>query len=340
MIGFLWTAVILFWCIFSLFFGIDRSRYRNCIVLFLAIVTTYYAVMFSLGDRAVTLSFLIIFFLLILVPLILIWNGIVIIRKEGFRLANVLSLVLGVLIGLGEIATISAFFESVSSSTSLGVQTPDSIRFTLQLLFSVSVVYLSFSIFMFVVYSVFLMLIPRKRDFDYVVIHGAGLLHGNQVTRLLGDRIDKAIELYRKDPTPPYMIPSGGKGSDEAISEAQAMKGYLLEKDIPGEKILLEDQSKNTLENLKNSKAIIDGREGRTYTAIVTSNYHVYRALRYCRKIGFDCTGVGSRVALYYWPSALIREYVAVHAEKKHLITLIAGWLLCILPIIIAAAAG
>jgi len=193
---------------------------------------------------------------------------------------------------------------------------------------------------MFVVYSIFLMLIPRKRDFDYVVIHGAGLLHGNQVTRLLGDRIDKAIELYRKDPTPPYMIPSGGKGSDEAISEAQAMKGYLLEKDIPEEKILLEDQSKNTFENLKNSKAIIDAREGRKYTAIVTSNYHVYRALRYCRKIGFDCTGVGSRVALYYWPSALIREYVAVHAEKKHMITLIAGWLLCILPIIIAAAAG
>lgn len=340
MIGFLWTAAILFWCIFSLFFGIDRSRYRNCIVLFLAIVTTFYAVMFSLGDRAVTLSFLIIFFLLILVPVILIWNGIVIIRKEGFRLANVLSLVLGVLIGLGEIATISAFFESVSSSPSVGVQTANSIRFTLQLLFSVSVVYLSFSILMFVVYSVFLMLIPRKRDFDYVVIHGAGLLHGNQVTRLLGDRIDKAIELYRKDPTPPYMIPSGGKGSDEAVSEAQAMKGYLLEKDIPEDKILLEDQSKNTFENLKNSKTIIDAREGRKYTAIVTSNYHVYRALRYCRKIGFDCTGVGSRVALYYWSSALIREYVAVHAEKKHLITLIAGWLLCILPIIIAAAAG
>ena len=163
MIGFLWTSAILFWCIFSLFFGIDRSRYRNCIVLFLAIVTTFYAVMFSLGDRAVTISFLIIFFLLILVPVILIWNGIVIIRKEGFRLANVLSLVLGVLIGLGEIATISAFFESVSSSPPVGVQMADSILYTLLLVFSVSVVHLSFSILMFVVYSVCLQTRRKRR---------------------------------------------------------------------------------------------------------------------------------------------------------------------------------
>jgi hypothetical protein len=111
----------------------------------------------------VTLSFLIFFFLLILVPLILIWNGIVIIRKEGLRIANVLSLVLGVFVGLGEIATISAFFESVSSSPSVGVQTVNSIRYTLLLVFSVSVVYLSFSILMFVVYSVCLQTRRKRR---------------------------------------------------------------------------------------------------------------------------------------------------------------------------------
>ena len=62
---------------------------------------------------------------------------------------------------------------------------------------------------------------------------------------------------------------------------------------------------------------IIDARGGRHYTALVTSNYHVYRTLRYCKKVGLKCTGIGSHVAFYYWPSALIREYVAVHAEKK-----------------------
>ena len=64
---------------------------------------------------------------------------------------------------------------------------------------------------------------------------------------------------------------------------------------------------------------------------LVSSNYHVYRALRYCRKIGLDCAGIGSHVAFYYWPSALIREFVAIHSEKKHFIMLVAGWVLCVI---------
>ncbi|MBP3853386.1 MAG: YdcF family protein, partial [Erysipelotrichaceae bacterium] len=173
----------------------------------------------------------------------------------------------------------------------------------------------------------FLMIIPHKRDFDYVIIHGAGLLRGIGLTKLLSQRVDKAIQVYHHDPTPPKIIPSGGQGKDERISEAQAMTTYLLKKGIPASQILAEDHSHTTLENLANSKAIIDARPGRKYTALVTSNYHVFRALRYCRKIGLKCTGIGSPVALYYWPSALIREYIAIHAEKKHLLTLLLGWL-------------
>ena len=109
------------------------------------------------------------------------------------------------------------------------------------------------------------------------------------------------------------------------------MKRYLLGKGIPESDIILEDASKTTLENLKFSKQILDGIDGRKNTALVTSNYHVYRALRYCRKIGLKCTGIGSRVAFYYWPSALIREFIAIHTEKKHVVMFIAGWLICVL---------
>ena len=104
------------------------------------------------------------------------------------------------------------------------------------------------------------------------------------------------------------------------------MKRYLLEQGIPESDIIMEDKSATTLENLKFSKDIIDSREGRKYTALVTSNYHVYRALRYCRKVGLKCKGIGSHVAMYYWPSALIREYIAVHSEKKHAILFALGW--------------
>ena len=66
----------------------------------------------------------------------------------------------------------------------------------------------------------------------------------------------------------------------------------------------------------------------------MTSNYHVYRALRYCRKIGLKCTGIGSHVAFYYWPSALIREFIAINVEKKHLLFLLLGWVLFMIPMI------
>ena len=185
------------------------------------------------------------------------------------------------------------------------------------------------------IYMLFLQTIPRKKDFDYVIIHGAGLLDGERVSKLLSDRLDKAIEVYRKDPSPTKLIPSGGRGPDESISEAEAMKRYLLAKGIPQEDILMEDASTTTFENLKNSKQILESRPGRRYTALVTSNYHVYRALRYCRKIGLKCTGIGSHVAFYYWPSALIREFIAIHAEKKHAVLFAAGWLLCVAAVLV-----
>ena len=97
---------------------------------------------------------------------------------------------------------------------------------------------------------------------------------------------------------------------------------------------MLENASTTTFENLSDSQQILDRQPGRKYTALVTSNYHVYRALRYCKKIGLPCTGIGSRVAFYYWPSALIREFIAVFVTKRFLILAILGYLLFISPLL------
>lgn len=335
----LWTAAAAFWGVFTIMFSKDRSRYRNCAVLFLALLTTMEAVLLSGGPQAFRVAAIVIAIILFLVPEFLIWNGIVMIRRENASNANVLSLMLGIVILIGEIATLVLLLRQVMMDKEGPLNQISEVPLLILLGISITVIYGSLSFLMFMIYSVFLMGIPRKRDFDYVIIHGAGLIDGERVSKLLADRVDKAIEIYRKDPTPPFMIPSGGQGGDEKVSEAEAMKRYLLEKGIPEEHIILEDQSKTTYENLANSKAIIEAREGRKYTALVTSNYHVYRALRYCRKIGLKCTGVGSHVAFYYWPSALIREYIAVHAEKKHALMFLAGWLVLMLPVLISIAA-
>ena len=134
-------------------------------------------------------------------------------------------------------------------------------------------------------------------------------------------------------------------GCDKNLVDSEMMlgilrnRGYHLVNDEAEADIIIEDQSTTTYENLDYSKRILNSLEGRKYTALVTSNYHVYRALRYCQKVGLKCIGIGSHVAFYYWPSAMIREYIAIHAEKKHAIIFVLGWLLCLAPLILLLAA-
>ncbi len=328
------------WIVFQLVFSRDRSRYRNCYLLFFALASSFPFLVQLAGSRgkaiAVTLTDLVLLSLLI-VPFFLILNGVVMIKREGRQFAHLLSLLLGLILLVGEVVT--GIVLVVFTLTVLPVQMEELSRsgwFLAGVMISVTVIYGSLSFLIFMLYTLFLHMLPKRKDFDYVIIHGAGLLQGDRVSRLLQDRLDKAIKIYRRDPTPPKMIPSGGKGSDESVSEAEAMKGYLLAHGIPETDILVEDQSTTTLENLQFSKALLDAREGRKYTALVTSNFHVYRALRYCRKIGLPCTGIGSHVAFYYWPSALIREYIAIHMEKKHFVAFVAGWVLCMAGVLLA----
>ena len=321
---------LIFWGAFYHSFHKDRSRYRNCHLLAFAILSMGPLIIELSGDHArgvIMFTFFMVVITLLIVPFFLIHNGMVMIRREGRSAAHLLSLALGITVLIGEALTV---YHIIGYSLVYGAEASNayfqSDRFLIEAIIVVSVIYGSLSFVVFMIYSVFLMIIPRKKDFDYVIIHGAGLLDGERMSKLLKDRVDKAIDVYRKDPSPTKLIPSGGQGGDEMISEAEAMKKYLLEQGIPEEDILMEDRSKTTLENLKYSKEIIDSREGRRYAALVTSNYHVYRALRYCRRVGLKCKGIGSHVAFYYWPSALIREFIAIHTEKKHALLFIAGW--------------
>lgn len=321
------------WALFRLAFARSRCRYRNCYLLSLALASLIPVALSLSGrymNRVAWIMAAVAGIALLIVPFFLIQNGIVMLKKEGRQASHMLSLGLGVIILIGEVATVAS---ALAYSLTVDMRSVEALRraplFIAGCLVSMTVIYGSLSFLVFMIYVLFLQIVPKKKDFDYLIIHGAGLIRGRRISKLLRDRLDKAIDVYRRDPTPPKLIPSGGRGADEAISEAEAMRRYLLEKGVPDSDILVEDRSATTFENLKFSKQILDGREGRKYTALVTSNYHVYRALRYCRVIGLDCTGIGSHVALYYWPSALIREYIAIHAEKKHAVLFVAGWLAC-----------
>ena len=313
---------LIFWGILGISVMSDRSRFRNCIYLLFAALSTVPLFCAATGSHAAgTAKALttLIFTALLSVPAVLVFNGVTMFKKEGRSLANMLSFLLGIMIVLPLF-----FSEQNAQIVNLGMR--------VLLFVSLSVMYVAVIFASFMVYTVLLQFIPTRRDFDFIIIHGSGLIRGREVSKLLSDRIDKAIEVYARCSSPPILIPSGGKGNDEEISEAEAMEQYLISKGIPTEHIIREDRSKTTRENLLFSKEIIDRREDPKYCALVTSNYHVYRALSICREIGLKCTGIGAHVALYYWPSALLREFAAILSVRKNFLMFVLGWIICLMP--------
>ena len=123
-------------------------------------------------------------------------------------------------------------------------------------------------------------------------------------------------------------VPSGGKGADEVISEAESIRNYLLSKGVPEDKILMEDRSSNTEENMRNSAALVReaSRQAEPKTAFATTNYHVFRSGILAERYGLHTEGIGSKTRSYFWVNAFVREFIAtVYSErKKHLLVIAA----------------
>ncbi len=236
-------------------------------------------------------------------------NGFQILKREGVRFHNFLSM--GLAVALTFYLFIAPFV----------VQSLSAISF-----FNMVFVYVGF----FVSYAIIISMLYTTSSFvnlvnlfpgklDYVVVLGAGLI-GDKVTPLLASRIDKGIAIYQKQPSS-RLIMSGGQGPDELIAEGQAMANYALEKGVPAKDILIENQSTNTEENLKYSYALM--KSGSRF-ALVTNYYHVFRALLLARKLKIKCIGYGAKTKFYFSLNAFIREFVGyvVMSRKTHLVFL------------------
>ena len=316
------------------------QRFKNAFALMVALGFTLLTAAAATGNSMpqVMLAFgLIIFAALLFVPFMLIKNGITMIRLEGRSTANMLSLLLGIFVGVGELAWFGFLLNPAAQDASVGRG--------LIVLVGLSVFYFSSLILMFVIYNIYIQYIPRSLQYDYVIVHGCGLIDSHKVSPLLAARVDKAIQVYNKAKIKPLLIPSGGQGSDESLSEAQAMRDYMIEHGVPESDIYMEDKSTTTMENLANCKTYIDDnwetrktsgeaiKRKKPIIALVSSNYHVYRCLLYAEKLEMKCIGIGAPVAWYYWPSALIREFVAIFTRRRYLIWSLIGYLiLVVLP--------
>ena len=173
-----------------------------------------------------------------------------------------------------------------------------------------------------------------------VIILGCMIKKDGTLTPLLKSRVDKAIEFANAQKEASgkniIFIPSGGKGNDEIISEAEAMKNYLLEQGIKKNNIIIENKSKNTLENMKFSYNIIK-KQKESKICFSTTNYHVFRSGVVASSIGMDCEGMGSKTKWYFNINAFIREFIAdlVKDKKKHILILILMYVFAIILILV-----
>ncbi|AOZ73195.1 hypothetical protein BK816_07710 [Boudabousia tangfeifanii] len=182
----------------------------------------------------------------------------------------------------------------------------------------------------------------RKKNQDYLVVLGAGLA-GDRVTPLLASRIRRGVKLAERSPSA-KLVMSGGQGPDELLPEAVAMANYAVEElGFPQDRILIEDRSVNTDQNLQFSQRIIfqdwekaDLRAPRI--AVVTNSYHVFRALLVARAHRVKCVGYGAKTKIYFSINAFIREFIGYlyMSRRTHAIILGVCTLLYLAGVIIS----
>ena len=308
----------------------EPRQFRNALFLFAALTWTSVLLVFKLNSYILGLVLVII---VVATPFLtigfLLINTIIVVKNNGFSLTSMLPFLMAGFIVL-----------LLCAPSLLNSFDPDSRHIVVFLLglFTLEGMWFSFTFVSLLFYSWIYRILPRRRKYDYIIIHGAGL-DGTRPTPLLAGRIDKALELWNKQHQQGKFVASGGQGADEVVSEAQAMRDYLLEKGVPADAILMEDKSTTTWENLKNSIAVIRadrttsggtdaarddvtasdsaGACGDFTTAVVSSDFHVFRCAEYAHNLGIKADGIGSHTKGWYWPTAFIREFIAI--TKAHL---------------------
>lgn len=126
---------------------------------------------------------------------------------------------------------------------------------------------------------------------DVILVLGAGLVRGDQVSKSLAFRLETAVEEHKKHPETPIIV-SGGQGADESVSEAYAMKQWLVAHGVKEAIIWMEDASTNTSENFTFSMELMK-KQGITSNKVtlITNRFHMHRAKYLGKHQGLDLYG-------------------------------------------------
>ncbi|WP_125567068.1 YdcF family protein [Companilactobacillus insicii] len=195
----------------------------------------------------------------------------------------------------------------------LRCKAPAIIQYYVIVLFAVDLVFLMVLLgYMFYVY--YFLKKAKFEDADYLLVLGTSFIT-KRVPPVMQDRLDATVEAFHRLNNRPIIIVSGGHSSKLPITEASLMRDYLVNKGIPASKIILENKSLNTMQNLEYSSILLkknwhDSSSPRV--TIVTSEFHIPRTLRYLRSLGITVSYLPARtLPILRWP-AMFREFTAI----------------------------
>ena len=262
--------------------------------------------------------------LMILFAVLLIISNIELLRHERVRFQNVLGLLLGIILIIGEIVyyLIYSSFHPVSQLQHFIVVSAENI-------IGITFTYFECILFASLLCGFWAAEHVPAADRDYILILGCGFRKDGSLPPLLRGRVDKAMEFWYKQKEKTgkeaVIIPSGGQGQDEVMSESQAMYQYMVSSGFPEKAIMREEKSANTYQNMEFSKALIEKMEKRSLaasddppvnTAFVTTNYHVFRSGVWAGLAGLPAEGLGSDTVWWFWPNAFIRECAGLFMNR------------------------
>jgi Uncharacterized conserved protein len=304
---------------------IKKNRYRLLtgmltVLTIFSLFITVSILIFQINNKVLSNIYLIVLILLAIPILLLtflgaflfIWNGIIVWRRESHSIGNMLTLIIGILLLIVPVV-FNILNRVVPDNRIVGVVEKISFDFQNYLLFWVVSFLASYLLTKFV---------RPEFNKEYAIVLGSGLINGDKVSPLLGSRIIAAVNFknqqFKNSKKTMKLIMSGGQGRDELLPESEAMKAYAIAQGVSESDILVENNSKNTYQNMLFSKRIVEEMGFDLQKGIfATNDYHVFRAAGFSRLVGLNIDGIGAHTSKYFLPNALIREYIAILSNHK-----------------------
>ena len=159
-------------------------------------------------------------------------------------------------------------------------------------------------------FSGFLLLKANSRqsgNADYVLVLGSKL-ENNEMTVFMKNILDETIT-YMQENTSTIAVLCGGVTKGNTESEANVMRKYLINAGIPESRLILEDNSTDTIENIHNAKQYISSGKKKV---VITTNFNSYRAAEICRQEGMIVKTVGASTPIAYLPDRILHEKISL----------------------------